>query len=72
MPYARATWLVTTAALCLAFLTMPAQSRDTAGVMLGAIFHRDKLVSAEWTAVVEEYEVSGPLRIEFNGIAFRS
>jgi len=58
-------------ALWVALFASPLLAKDTAGVMLNAVFYHEQLTAAEWTASVEEYESPGPLRIEFNGIGFR-
>ena len=46
-------------------------AKDTAGVMLSAKdFHHAKLVAAEWTATVPEYQSNALLRIDFNSAQF--
>lgn len=59
-------------AALLALSPCGAAAYDTAGVMLAAEgFVRTNLVSAEWSAVVPEYESNQLLRIEFNSIQFQ-
>ncbi len=63
--------LVSSAAFVCLSITAKCHSADTAGVMLAASgFNQPNLVSAQWHAVVPEYESTASLRIEFNSINF--